>query len=121
MPIRIAIASLVQESNTFSPMRTTVETFASYYLLHGEEILSGYGKARTEVPGFLAELADRGATPVPLLAAYAAAGGTVTRTAFDALVGEIEHRLSAALPVDGALLALHGALVVDDQPDGDIS
>jgi microcystin degradation protein MlrC len=119
MPIRIAIASLVQESNTFSPMRTTVETFASYYLLHGEEILSGYGKARTEVPGFLAELAERGATPVPLLAAYAAAGGTVTRTAFDALVGEIEHRLSAALPVDGALLALHGALVVDDQPDGD--
>ena len=57
--------------------------------------------------------------PVPLLAAYAAASGTVTREAFDALVGEMEDRLRAALPVDGLLLALHGALVVEDQPDGD--
>ncbi|MBV9221433.1 MAG: M81 family metallopeptidase, partial [Methylobacteriaceae bacterium] len=109
----------MQESNSFSPLSTTVETFASYYLLRGNEILTGYGAARTEVPGFLAVLAERDAMPVPLLAAYAAAGGTVTRPAFDTLVGEIEQRLRAALPVDGLLLALHGALVVEDQPDGD--
>ncbi|MBV8566848.1 MAG: M81 family metallopeptidase [Methylobacteriaceae bacterium] len=109
----------MQESNSFSPLSTTVETFASYYLLRGNEILTGYGAARTEVPGFLAVLAERDATPVPLLAAYAAAGGTVTRPAFNTLVGEIEQRLRAALPVDGLLLALHGALVVEDQPDGD--
>jgi microcystin degradation protein MlrC len=119
MPTRIAIASLVQESNSFSPLPTTVETFASYYLLRGDEILSGFGEARTEVPGFLAALAERDATPVPLFAAYAAASGAVTRNAFDALVSEIEQRLRAALPVDGVLLALHGALVVEDQPGGD--
>ncbi len=71
------------------------------------------------MPGFLAALAEAGAEPVPLLAAYAAASGTVTRAAFDALVGEMEERLRAARPVDGLLLALHGALVVEDQPDGD--
>ncbi|MBN9023740.1 MAG: M81 family metallopeptidase, partial [Rhizobiales bacterium] len=43
----------------------------------------------------------------------------VTRAAFDALVGEMEERLRAALPVAGPLLALHGALVVEDQADGD--
>ena len=64
-------------------------------------------------------LREAGAEPVPLLAAYAAASGTVTRAAFDALVGEMEERLRAAGPVDGVLLALHGALVVEDQPDGD--
>ncbi len=32
--------------------------------------------------------------PVPLLAAYAAASGTVTREAFDRLVGEMEDRLA---------------------------
>ncbi|QIG49338.1 M81 family metallopeptidase [Nordella sp. HKS 07] len=119
MPARIAIASLMQESNSFSPLKTTVETFASYYLLHGEEMLTGYGEARTEVPGFFAVLAKAGAEAVPLIAAYAAASGTVTRQAFDTLVGEMERRLRDAGPVDGLLLALHGALVVEDQPDGD--
>jgi len=119
MPFRIAIASLMQESNSFSPLPTTVATFESYYLYRGEAMLTGYGEARTEVPGFLAVLAEAGAEPVPLLAAYAAASGTVTREAFDALVGEMEERLRTAGLVDGLLLALHGALVVDDQPDGD--
>lgn len=119
MPTRIAVASLMQESNSFSPLPTTVATFASYYLLHGDEMLTGYGNARTEVPGFFDVLTDAKAEVVPLLAAYAAASGTVTREAFDILVGEMEERLRAAGPVDGLLLALHGALVVEDQPDGD--
>jgi microcystin degradation protein MlrC len=117
--MRIAIASLMQESNSFSPLPTTVETFESYYLYRGDEILTRYGDAQTEVPGFLAVLKEANAEPVPLLAAYAAASGTVTRAAFDALVGEMEERLRAAGKVDGLLLALHGALVVEDQPDGD--
>src|SRR5882672_2226746 len=117
--MKIAIASLMQETNSFSPLPTTVATFESYYLLRGPELLTGYGEARVEVPGFLATLREAGATPVPLLAAYAAASGTVTREAFDRLVGEIEDRLRDAGPVDGLLLALHGALIVEDQPDGD--
>jgi len=117
--MRIAIAALMEEANSFSPIPTTVATFESYYIYRGDELLTRYGDALTEVPGFLATLSARGATPVPLIAAYAAASGTVTREAFDTLVGEMEARLRAALPVDGLLLALHGALVVEDQPDGD--
>ncbi len=116
---RIAVGLLMQESNSFSPLPTTVETFESYYLYRGDEILTRYGDARTEVPGFLAVLREAGAEPVPLLAAYATASGTVTRAAFETLVGEMADRLLAAGPVDGLLLALHGALVVEDQPDGD--
>jgi microcystin degradation protein MlrC len=119
MAYRVAIASLMQESNSFSPLPTTIETFRSYYLHRGDEILSGFGGARTEVPGFLSLLGEAGATAVPLVAAYAAASGAVTRAAFDEVVGDIERRLREAGPVDGVLLALHGALVVEDQPDGD--
>jgi len=119
MPPRIAVGLLMQESNSFSPLPTTVETFESYYVYRGDELLTRYGEAGTEVPGFLSVLATAGAEPVPLLAAYATASGTVTRAAFDTLVGEMEERLRAALPVGGLLLALHGALVVEDQPDGD--
>lgn len=117
--MRIAIGSLMQETNTFSPSPTTLSIFDSYYRLYGDDMLVGYGAARVEVPGFLAVLAEAGATPVPLLAAYAAAYGPIARECFETLVGEMEARLLAAGPLDGLLLALHGALVVEDEPDGD--
>jgi microcystin degradation protein MlrC len=116
---RIAVASLMQETNTFSPIPTTVAVFDSYFIHRGDELFTGYGAARVEVPAIMATLRAAGHEPVPLIAAYAAAAGTVTRAAFDALVGEMEERLRAAGPVDGLILALHGALVVEDQPDGD--
>lgn len=117
--MRIAVGSLLQETNTFAPVSSTLESFAAYYLLHGEEVLTGYGDARVEVPGFLHVLRAAGATPVPLLAAWAGSGGPLTRAAFDALLGELLDRLRAALPVDGVLLALHGALATEDEPDAD--
>ena len=118
-PKRIAVASLIQETNTFSPIPTTVDVFASYYIHGGDAMLTDYGDARVEVPAIIAGLRAAGHEPVPLIAAYAAAAGTVTRAAFDTLVGEMEDRLRAAGPVDGLILALHGALVVEDEPDGD--
>ncbi len=117
--IRIAIGSLMQETNSFVPMPTTLETFASYYLLYGEEVLTGYGDARVEVPAYLSVFREEGVTPVPLLAGFAAASGPLTRPTFDHLLGELIARLKAALPVDGVLLALHGAMVVEDEPDAE--
>jgi len=116
---RIAIASLMQETNTFSPIATTCEVFETYYVLHGEDLLTGYGAARVEVPAFLAVLREAGAAAVPMFAAYAAAAGVCTRATFEKHMQEIEARLRAAGPLDGVLLALHGALVLEDSPDGE--
>ena len=116
---RVAVASLMQETNTFSPIPTTIALFETYYVLRGEELRSGYGPARVEVPAMLAVLQQADIEAVPLYAAYAAAAGPLRRTDFDAMVGEIERRLADAGPLDGLLLALHGALVVEDAPDGD--
>lgn len=116
---RVAVASLMQETNTFSPIPTTVDLFESYCIHRGDEMLAGYGAARVEVPGVLATLDAAGIDAVPLIAAYAAAAGPMTRATFEDLVTEMEARLEDAGPVDGLILALHGALVVDDQPDRD--
>ena len=123
---RVAIASLMQETNTFSPLETTIAVFESYYVLRGEQLRTGYGPARVEVPGMLAVLDAAGVEAVPLYAAYAAASGTVVRRDFDVMVGEIDERLAAAGPVDGLLLAHpdelraafadHRALVRADAP-----
>ena len=120
MPPTIAIASLMQESNSFSPLPTTVETFASYYIHRGDEILTGYrrrpnrGAGLSRRPGGVRrDTSRRSSPPMPRRAAPSPAQPSTT------LVGEMEERLRAVAPVDGLLLALHGALVVEDQPDGD--
>jgi microcystin degradation protein MlrC len=117
--MRIALAEFKQETNTFVPFTTTVRTFEDQYLYRGEEMLSAFGKARLEIPGALDAIREAAAEPVPLLATMAMASGTVERKSFDILMGEIEERLKAAGAVDGLFLALHGAMILEDEPDAE--
>ncbi len=117
--MRIAIGEIKQETNTFSPLPTTLAAFEEQYLRRGNEVLTAFGEARVEIPGMLDTLGAAGAEPVPLLAAFAVARAALTRPTFDRLLGELLDRLRAALPVDGLLLALHGATVVEDDPDAE--
>lgn len=117
--MKIAIGSLMQETNTFAPVKTTVETFRSYYLLYGNELFTGYKDARVEVPGFIDVLREANIEIVPLIAGFAASSGVLTRSTFDLLVNDLISRLQATLPVDGVLLALHGAMSVEDEPDAE--
>src|SRR5215471_11386651 len=117
--MRIALAEFKQETNTFVPFITTVKTFEEQYLYRGDEMLSRFGRARLEIPGALDAIREAGAEPVPLLAAMAMASGTVERKSFDIVMGEIEERLKAAGPVDGVFLALHGAMIIEDEPDAE--
>lgn len=117
--MRIAIAELKQETNSFVPFTTTVKTFEDQYLYRGADILTAFGAARLEVPGALDALKEAGAEAVPLLATMAMASGTVERTSFEILMNEILERLRAAGPVDGVYLALHGAMILEDEPDAE--
>ncbi len=56
-------------------------------------------------------------TPVLLLHAWAQSSGTIEAESFRMLKQELLERLSAALPVDGVVLCLHGAGVVEGTPD----
>jgi microcystin degradation protein MlrC len=117
--MRIAIAEFKQETNTFVPFTTTVKTFEEQYLHRGEEMLTAFGRARLEIPGALDAIREAGAEAVPLLATMAMASGTVERVSFDILMNEIVERLKAAGAVDGVFLALHGAMIIEDEPDAE--
>ena len=117
--MRIAVGQIFQETNTFAPLPTTLETFESVYLWHGDEILTAYGNARVEVPAFLDVLRRAGVEIIPLLAANALASGLVARAAFESLMSEVETRLTKAGKVDAVLLALHGAMCIEDEPDAE--
>ncbi|MSP48080.1 MAG: M81 family peptidase [Alphaproteobacteria bacterium] len=117
--MRIAVAQLIQETNTYSPIPTTLETFKRYFYLHGEEMLTGLGDQRIETPGMLSVLRSSNAQVVPLIAASACASGALTKDTYETLVGELLERLKAAGKVDGVLLALHGAMAAEHEDDAD--
>jgi microcystin degradation protein MlrC len=117
--MRIAIAQFMQETNSFVPFTTTVKTFEDQYLYRGEELFTRFGKARLEIPGALQALKEVNAEIVPLIATMAMASGTVERASFEVLLGEIMQRLADAGPVDGVYLALHGAMILEDEPDAE--
>jgi len=117
--MRVAVAEFKQETNSFVPFTTTVKTFEDQYLHRGADMLTAFGDARLEVPGALDAFREEGVDVVPLLATMAMASGTVERKSFDILMDEILDRLRAAGPVDGVFLALHGAMIIEDEPDAE--
>ena len=109
----------MQETNTFSPIPTGLAQFRQGYLHEGDALIAALASTRLEIGGFLSVLAENGDEPVPLLAAHAPTAGTLGADTFSYFASAFAERLAAAGPVDGILLALHGALVADNMPDAD--
>jgi microcystin degradation protein MlrC len=110
------VASLVQETNTFSPRPTVLE---DYTVLVGEEASRSLAGTNTEFAGAAAGLEELGAEAVPLLAAWALPSGRVTDETFEYLAGLLDRELVRALPLDGLVLSLHGAMVAGSIFDAD--
>lgn len=113
---RIGVASLVQETNTFSPKQTVRE---DYTVLVGEDAFRSLAGTNTEFAGAIVGLEELGAEPVPLLAAWALPSGRVTEETFEYLAGLLDGELARALPLDGLVLSLHGAMVAGTTFDAD--
>jgi microcystin degradation protein MlrC len=117
--MRIAIGQFMEESNTFVRQRADLEHFRATQLLHGAEMLTRLRGTRAEVGGFLDTLGPAGVDVIPTVAANAVSSGPVTRAAFAHVRDALLEALAAARPLDGVLLALHGAMVLEDAPDGE--
>lgn len=115
----IAIGGVMHESNTFSSLPTDLAAFEAGNLAIGDEILSIWSEAHHEVAGFIQGASDHGYELYPTLMASATPAGPVTDNAFNELVHSLIQRIKSAPQVDGLLLALHGAMVVESYPDGD--
>src|SRR2546428_7167044 len=115
MPRRkILIASMMHETNTFSPVPTPLESFRP---LSGDAAIAEFKDTNTQVGGFLDVAQRMGAEIVVPLAAGAHPSGYVERRAYedmcDAIVGGIR------VGCDAAFLALHGAMVAEHVDDGE--
>jgi len=110
--LRIFTATLVTETNTFSPIPTGLRSF---------------DRARSQADvASMAEWRRRGEadghTVIESIAAIAQPAGPTVRSVYESLRDELLNDLRAALPVDVVLLYLHGAMVAEgyDDCEGDV-
>ncbi|MEC7771298.1 MAG: M81 family metallopeptidase [Bacteroidota bacterium] len=110
---RIAIAGLGIESSTFSPALTHEEAFHPKI---GDSIFNRY--PFMEADSSLRQRAEW----VPTLVGKSLPGGTVTREAYESLVGKTLTMLEENMPYDGLFFDIHGAMSVVglDDPEGDL-
>lgn len=115
--MRVAIAQIIQESNTFVPFETTREHFQAQYIRTGPAVLDALGEARVEITGMASILGAANIDVVPLLATHGSCGGPLTRACFDSLLDDLLAALRRAGDLDGVLLALHGSMAAADEND----
>lgn len=118
----VGIGGIMHESNSFNPAKTTAADFEGMRgtaNTAGAGLLESLRKSSTEISGYL-DGAD--AEKFDVYAGYIASAtpkGPLTNETFETLVARLIDSLKAAPRLDGLLLALHGAMVVDGFPQGD--
>ena len=119
--MRIATGNIGHESSTFTPIETPYEAFqeASRGFHRGPEVIEAMSDTNTGCGGFIDSAATHGYELVPILWTFAEPSGPVHAEAWARLKSEFLERLEAAMPVDGALLDLHGAMVIQGIDDGE--
>ncbi|MCB1020717.1 MAG: M81 family metallopeptidase [Acidobacteria bacterium] len=116
----IGVAGIAHESNSFNVTPTRLEDFSPAI---GEESREAFIRnreaARTTVSGYIEGAKRFDLDLYPTLVTSATPAGPVTDDAFNTMTAEILKQLKAAPKLDGILLALHGAMVVESYPSGD--
>lgn len=117
--LRIGVAGFLHESNTFLKQPTVYDAFEGTSLTRGEAMRERWRSASHELGGMLTGAGELGMEAAPLYATFAVPSGTIAAETYERIVGELIGELKRALPLDGLLLALHGATVAEDYPDAD--
>ena len=114
---RIGILALLHESNTFIESPTTLDRFEQDVVVFGQDLLDRFAASHHEIGGFIQALGD--CQIVPIGAYRATPAGAIPRDTWETIVEDLLKRTDQALPLDGLLIAAHGAAVSEQAPDAD--
>ncbi len=108
--MRLALIDIGQETNDFNPVPTTLRDYEAFGIFEGAEILSRL-RGMGQVGGYLdaVERSGRAIETVPIIRAWATAGGRITAEARQFFLRKIREGLRSAGRIDGLALHLHGA------------
>jgi microcystin degradation protein MlrC len=119
--MRIGVASIVQESNTFAVSPTSFRDFEIYGIFCGDTITEALAGTNSEIWGAIEALQTLGVEPVPLVRAWAMSGGRAQHDVFVRLQHMLLESIAQAGRLDGVVLSLHGAWVAEGEDAADAS
>ncbi len=117
--MRLVIAMMKHETNTFSPVPTPLESFArgARTLPEGDAVVAAFKGTGSAIAAFLDLAETEGAEIVTPIAGGAWPSGPVHDDAFKYMTDRIVNAVAAGC--DGVLLDLHGAMVTQSLEDGE--
>ena len=116
---RVLTGRFMHETNTFSVQKTDMALWRRRDFHRDNEIPAAFRGTRSAL-GATFEAADEyGWTLIHPVSANANPSGIVTDDAFEEIGGMILDAAQRQRPIDGVLLHLHGAMVVDSYEDGE--
>ena len=120
--MRLFIAGLATETNTFSPIPTGRASFEEVMVAHGDATRQPAALFSAPLHIWRRRGEEQQMQVVESLCAFAQPAGPTLRGTYEAYRDEILRDLKAALPVDIALFAMHGAMIAEgyDDCEGDL-
>lgn len=121
--MRIAIGAMMHESNTFSSISTTLDSFKATKYLTGPEVVAQHRGENSELGGVLKVLEEENVTICPAVSAWAMPSGVVTAETYQQIKGDMLRRIGEVSDsLDGVLLSLHGSMTVEglEDPEADL-
>jgi len=116
----VAVGGISHESNSFNPSKTALSDFGERRPPQREAFLRESANQNTTTSGFIEGARQFDLDLYPTLFAGASPKGPVTDEAFNTLSTELIKRIQAVPRLQGILLGLHGAMVVESYPSGDL-
>lgn len=116
---RVLIAEFEHETNCFCLDMTGRRQFEERHLTSTKDVIPFFKGTRTNLGGFIAAMEEEDFEIIPVLAASATPGGLVTKEMFESTKSEIVQAIKNTANIDGILLDLHGAMVSENEPDGE--
>ena len=113
--MRLVIAQMQHETNTFSPIPTPWESFGNHGALTGRDAFEAMDGTRLPMAAFLDLARKEGAEIVTPVVAWANPSGPVEAAAYDRICALSCDAVRAGC--DAVMLDLHGAMVVADRTD----
>lgn len=113
--MRLVTGGLMHETHTFS---VEPAPLAAWRISRGEECWE-YAGTNHSLGGVIAGCRAHDIELVPTLFAHATPSGAADHATYEALVTELVDRIARALPADGVVLTLHGAMVAEGVLDAE--
>src|SRR5579863_3956100 len=117
MAMRLVIAMMKHETNTFSPVRTDWQRFLDWGAHLGDAARIAYEGTRMPMGAYLKLAREIGAEVVTPVAAEAMPSGPVEAEAYELMSAAILDAVRRGC--DAAMLDLHGAMVAETTSDGE--